>query len=160
MHLSGAWQGRENPLHAAPPGAAYVIAIYLKQAAHGEDWSGPLFRPVSNNVRADASITRTGLQDSCRPKPMRCTSGKPASAQTHCVLRPRPTRWTTTTTSPMSRNGLAMKTLRSPKSMTGDGIMVEFIGGGRRPQRVWVKASVVNAKLGLPSLAAYLASIL
>jgi hypothetical protein len=44
--------------------------------------------------------------------------------------------------------------------MTGLGIMVELIGGVRRPQRVWVEASVVDAELGLPSLAAYLASIL
>lgn len=50
---------RYVPLH---PSAAGAIAAYLEVAGHGEDKTGALFRPVSNNTRSGrASITPDGV---------------------------------------------------------------------------------------------------
>ncbi len=49
---------RYVPLH---PAAAGAIATYHEAAGHGQDKSGPPFRPVSNSARDGQSITPDGV---------------------------------------------------------------------------------------------------
>lgn len=50
---------RYLPMH---PAAAGEIATYLEQAGHGDEKTGPLFRPLSNNTRDSVrSITPDGI---------------------------------------------------------------------------------------------------
>lgn len=56
--------GKESKIRYVPlhPSAAGAIAAYLEVAGHGEDKTGALFRPVSNNTRSGtASITPDGV---------------------------------------------------------------------------------------------------
>jgi site-specific recombinase XerD len=63
MHLRVHGKGDKIRFVPAHPAAMDRIGEYLEAAGHGEDASGPLFRPVRNNTngRMDAALTANGV---------------------------------------------------------------------------------------------------
>ena len=63
LHFQVAGKGSKTYFVPAYPAAAEAIDTYPRQAGHGEDLKGPLFRPTRNNRTSalDGALTGDGI---------------------------------------------------------------------------------------------------